>query len=177
MKIARRSSRNLEYPETGGRRSRTRRVTMEIYSFFILFHQNTEVTRKHLMKNNSTTAANGSLNGLHHVNNFSIFCFNVWICAFNCEPSLTVMLALITGRVTPQARPRACLLRTNTYGTFLSSHNKGKCIKISMGVASAAMTRKSETLERTGAQWIHSLISSDLPRLSVFVASLAPLRS
>jgi hypothetical protein len=51
------------------------------------------------------------------------------------------MLALITGRVTPQARPNACLLRTNTYGTFLSSHNNGKCIKISMGVVSAAITK------------------------------------
>ena len=77
-----------------------------------------------------------------HVNNFSIFCFKLCICGFNCEPSLTVILALITGRVTPQARPRACLLRTNTYGTFLSSHNNGRCIKISIGVVSAAMTER-----------------------------------
>lgn len=42
---------------------------------------------------------------------------------------------------------------TKTYGTFLSSHSRGRCSKISKGSASAAITMNSE-----------------IPRLSVFVA-------
>lgn len=71
----------------------------------------------------------------------------------------------ITGRDTPQALPKAiknrvfysgipyekkcevvyipCLDLTNTYGTFLSSHNNGKCKRISKGSASAAITINS----------------------------------
>lgn len=44
--------------------------------------------------------------------------FNAWIWDFSCEPSLTVTEHAMTGRETPQARPSACLLGTNTYGTF-----------------------------------------------------------
>ena len=42
---------------------------------------------------------------------------------------------------------------TNTYGTFLSSHSRGRCSRISSGSASAAMTMNSE-----------------MPRFSVLVA-------
>ena len=59
----------------------------------------------------------------------------------------------MTGRLTPQARPRAILEGTKTYGTFLSSHKSGRWSKISRGSASAARTMNSE-----------------IPRLSVFVA-------
>lgn len=52
--------------------------------------------------------------------------------------SLTVMLALMTALETPQARPRAILLGTYTYGTFLSSHSSGKCRMIAKGAVSAA---------------------------------------
>jgi len=48
-----------------------------------------------------------------------------------------------------------CLDRTNTYGTFLSSHNRGRWSRISRGSASAAKT-----------------IISDKPRLRVFVAKI-----
>lgn len=50
----------------------------------------------------------------------------------------------MTGRDTPQARPRACLERTNTYGTFLSSQSRGRWRMISSGSASAAITMNSE---------------------------------
>lgn len=59
----------------------------------------------------------------------------------------------MTGRDTPQARPRACLERTNTYGTFLSSHSSGRWRMISSGSASAAIT-----------------INSAMPLFRVFVA-------
>ncbi|KAG7226411.1 hypothetical protein INR49_013823 [Caranx melampygus] len=49
----------------------------------------------------------------------------------------------MTGRDTPQARPRACLERTNTYGTFLSSQSSGRWRMISSGSASAAITMNS----------------------------------
>ena len=42
---------------------------------------------------------------------------------------------------------------TKTYGTFLSSHSRGRCSRISNGSASAAMT-----------------MNSDMPRLRVLVA-------
>jgi hypothetical protein len=60
------------------------------------------------------------------------------IFGFNCEPSLVVIEQAMIGRVTPHALPNACFDRKNTYGTFLSSHNNGKCKMISMGSASAA---------------------------------------
>lgn len=39
---------------------------------------------------------------------------------------------------------KPCFDRIKTYGTFLSSHNNGKCNKISKGSASAAQTMNSE---------------------------------
>ena len=83
--------------------------------------------------------------------------FKFWICCFNCEPSFVVTEAAMTGLDTPHARPSACLLGTNTYGTFLSSANNGRCNKISNGSVSAARTTNSL-----------------IPRFSVFVASFAP---
>lgn len=62
-------------------------------------------------------------------------------------------LALMTLRLTPQARPSADFDGTKTYGTFLSSHRSGKCSRISMGSVSAAMT-----------------INSEIPLFRVFVA-------
>jgi len=70
----------------------------------------------------------------------------------------------MTGLETPHARPKAvksknicecdkyminsqykpCFDLIKTYGTFLSSHNNGKCNKISRGSASAAQTMNSE---------------------------------
>ena len=67
------------------------------------------------------------------------------------------MEAAITGLETPHALPNNLCDSTKTYGTFLSSHNKGKCKTISSGLTSAAMT-----------------IKSLIPRFKVFVASLAP---
>jgi len=67
------------------------------------------------------------------------------------------MEAAITGRETPQARPRACLDGTKTYGTFLSSQRSGRCNKISIGSVSAVRT-----------------MNSAIPRFKVLVASLAP---
>lgn len=81
----------------------------------------------------------------------------VWICGLKLDPSLTVTEQEITGLDTPHALPNACLDLMNTYGTFLSSHSKGRCNKISKGSASAAIT-----------------INSDIPLFNVFVASLAP---
>lgn len=68
-----------------------------------------------------------------------------------------VMEAAMTGLETPQALPRAVLEGTKTYGTFLSSHNKGKCNKISIGSVSAAM-----------------MMNSEIPLFKVLVVSLAP---
>lgn len=89
----------------------------------------------------------------------------LWICDFNCEPFSIRTAHAITGRDTPQALPKAvknsifysdipyekkcevvyipCFDLTNTYGTFLSSHNSGKCKRISKGSASAAITINS----------------------------------
>ena len=86
-----------------------------------------------------------------------MFCFKLSICAFNCDPSFVVTDAEITGLETPHARPSACFEGTNTYGTFLSSANKGKCNKISSGSVSAART-----------------MNSQIPLFKVFVASFAP---
>ena len=86
-------------------------------------------------------------------------------------------LQAMTARETPQARPRASLLFTKTYGTFcdreiyhseqkvcgapttiriatLSSQRRGRCRRISRGLASAASTTNSE-----------------MPRFSVLVAA------
>ena len=49
---------------------------------------------------------------------FSIAFWIDLICEVSCDPSLIVTEAAITGRDTEQARPSACLDRTNTYGTF-----------------------------------------------------------
>ena len=35
----------------------------------------------------------------------------------------------MTGLEMPQARPKACLERTNTQGTFLSSHSRGREVR------------------------------------------------
>ena len=81
----------------------------------------------------------------------------VWICGLKVDPSFTVTEQEITGLDTPHALPNACFDLMNTYGTFLSSHNNGRCNKISKGSASAAMT-----------------MNSDIPLFNVLVASLAP---
>lgn len=78
----------------------------------------------------------------------------IWV--FNSLASLVVTLAAMTARLTPQARPIAVLLGKNTYGTFLSSQSRGRWRTISIGSTSAAMT-----------------MNSQIPRLSVLVASLA----
>lgn len=65
----------------------------------------------------------------------------------------------MTGRDTPQARPRRILDDTNTYGVFLSSHRRGKCRRIAKGSVSAANT-----------------MNSDMPRLRVFAANYKQLK-
>ena len=53
------------------------------------------------------------------------------------------MAQAIKGLLIPDALPSACFEDTKTYGTFLSSQSKGKCIMISTGSVSAAKTRIS----------------------------------
>lgn len=95
----------------------------------------------------------GILSFPNQTNSLSMAICTDWIWGFSCEPSFIVTEVAITGRDTPHARPKACLERTNTYGTFLSSHSSGKWRMISRGSASAAITMNSE-----------------IPRLSVLVA-------
>ena len=47
------------------------------------------------------------------------------------ESYFVVIPQAITDLNTPHAFPRFCLLGTNIYGIFLSSHNKGRCRIIS----------------------------------------------
>lgn len=89
----------------------------------------------------------------NQTNSLSMAICRDWIWGLSCEPSFIVTEVAITGRDTPHARPKACLERTNTYGTFLSSHSSGKWRMISNGSASAAITMNSE-----------------IPRLRVLVA-------
>ena len=56
-----------------------------------------------------------------------------------------------------QAFPNEDWVGTNMYGTFLSSHNKGKCMTISIGSVSAAI-----------------MMTLAIPLFKAFVASLAP---
>ena len=84
----------------------------------------------------------------------------VWIWLCSSRFSLVVMLQATTGRDTPHARPSAIFDGTKTYGTFLSSHSSGRCSTISIGSTSAVIT-----------------MNSQMPRLSVFVASFAPFLS
>ena len=84
----------------------------------------------------------------------------VLIWDLSCDPSLVVTEHEMTGLDTPHARPSACLDGTKTYGTFLSSARRGRWRRISSGSVSAARTTNSE-----------------MPRLSVFVASFAPFLS
>jgi len=63
------------------------------------------------------------------------------------------MLAAMTGRLTPQALPSPILLGRYIYGTFLSSHRRGRWSRIAAGEVSAVRT-----------------MSSDTPRFRVFVA-------
>jgi hypothetical protein len=79
----------------------------------------------------------------------------IWF--FSAEASLLVIEAAMTLRLTPHARPKADLLGTKTYGTFLSSASRGMCSKMARGAVSAARTTISA-----------------IPRLRVLVASLAP---
>lgn len=60
------------------------------------------------------------------------------------DSSFGKIVHAITGLETPHARPKAALLGTKTYGTFLSSHKSGRCKTISMGSASAANIINSE---------------------------------
>lgn len=78
-----------------------------------------------------------------HTSSLSIAIWTDWIWGFSWEPSLMVTEVAMTGRDTPQALPSACLERTNTYGTFLSSQSSGRWRMISSGSASAAMTMNS----------------------------------
>lgn len=111
------------------------------------------------------------------MSSLSIEVFIDSICDFNWDPSCNRMAVAITGLETPQARPRAkskmkfkykiytmnlgkwenipCLDLTNTYGTFLSSHKRGRWSRISKGWASAAIT-----------------MNSDKPRFNAFVAKV-----
>lgn len=86
----------------------------------------------------------------------SLLTLTAKICEFNSLASLVVTLAAMTGLETPQARPNAVLEGKKTYGTFLSSHRRGRWRTISIGSTSAVMT-----------------MNSQIPRLSVLVASLA----
>lgn len=79
----------------------------------------------------------------NHTRSLSIAIWTDWICGLSWDPSLIVTEVAMTGRDTPHARPRACLERTNTYGTFLSSHRSGRWRMISSGSASAAITINS----------------------------------
>jgi len=90
----------------------------------------------------------------------SICTFRAKIWVFSSLPSLVVTEQAMMGRETPHARPRATFEGTKTYGTFLSSHRSGKCMRISIGSVSAAITMNSE-----------------IPRLRVLVTSLAPFLS
>jgi hypothetical protein len=64
--------------------------------------------------------------------------FSSRIDAASSLVSVDVMLAAMTARLTPHARPSATLLSTNTYGTFLSSDSIGRWSRIASGVVSAA---------------------------------------
>ena len=64
---------------------------------------------------------------------------------------------MIINLLTPHIFPKSLFELTKTYGTFLSSHNKGRWSNISRGYASAA-----------------NIISSAIPLFRVFVASFAP---
>lgn len=102
---------------------------------------------------------------MHHThtvynNNFSIEFFNSSICFVNWEPSCVITEHAMTGRDTPQARPKATFDSTKTYGTFLSSQRRGKWSKISNGSVSAAITMNWE-----------------IPLFKVLVASFAPFLS
>ena len=88
---------------------------------------------------------------------FSTSALRLVIVFFNSSEVLFKIDAAITGRDTPQALPNNLCDSTNTYGTFLSSHNKGKCKTISNGLTSAAIT-----------------IKSLIPLLRVLVDSFAP---
>lgn len=79
----------------------------------------------------------------NHTSSLSIAVWTDWICGLSWDPSFMVTEVAMTGRETPQARPRACLERTNTYGTFLSSQSNGRWRMISSGSASAAITMNS----------------------------------
>jgi hypothetical protein len=57
--------------------------------------------------------------------------------AADCKAMVKNTHAAMTGRETPQARPRAVLEGTKTYGTFLSSQRRGRWRRISMGSVSA----------------------------------------
>lgn len=50
-----------------------------------------------------------------------LFTLIVWICDFKSDASFVVILAEITGRVTPHARPNAIFDAIKTYGTFYST--------------------------------------------------------
>lgn len=78
-----------------------------------------------------------------HTSSLSMAIWTDWICGLSWDPSFMVTEVAMTGRDTPQARPSACLERTNTYGTFLSSQSSGRWRMISSGSASAAMTINS----------------------------------
>lgn len=105
------------------------------------------------LKESLSQQCNKIKNKKNHTSSLSIAIWTDWICGLSWDPSFMVTEVAITGRDTPHARPRACLERTNTYGTFLSSHSSGRWRMISSGSASAAIT-----------------INSEMPLFRVFVA-------
>lgn len=88
-----------------------------------------------------------------HIISLSTLSFNVLICPMSSLASFVVMLAAMTARDTPLARPNATLLGTYTYGTFLSSQRRGRWRRMARGEVSAAR-----------------MMISAVPRLRVFVA-------
>ena len=56
----------------------------------------------------------------------AVFFSHVGFCALPLALSSPSLVRQLTGLVTPQARPRAALDGTNTYGTFLSSASSGR---------------------------------------------------
>lgn len=70
------------------------------------------------------------------------------------------LISLIVLTYTVLLLHRTCFDGTKTYGTFLSSHRRGRCSKISRGSVSAAMTMNSE-----------------IPRFNVLVAADAQIQN
>ena len=62
------------------------------------------------------------------------------------EPDVIILDYYLTGMTGLETLPRACLDRTKTYGTFLSSQRSGMCSRISRGSVLVTMTTNSDWL-------------------------------